>query len=63
MSVSVQSRSKVKTETHLTHHQGAVLGAVCIRVLVGVVVLSRCAEGLVGALTRSGPEKQIFIIF
>lgn len=42
--------------THLTHHQRAVLGAVSVRVVVGVVVTPRHAEGLVGTFARCRPE-------
>lgn len=49
-------RSEVKQPSHLTHHQGAVLRAVSIRVSVGIVEVSHQAEGLMCTLTGSGPE-------
>lgn len=50
------ARSKVTTD--LTHHQGAVLGAVSVRVVVAVVVASHHAEGLIGTLTCCWPERE-----
>lgn len=57
-------RSKVRNweAAYLAHHQGAFLGAVSIRVVVGVVLTSHHAEGLVGTLTR-WPETETSIYF
>lgn len=56
--VSVPGSKVRKRAAHLAHHQGAVLGAVSIRVVVAVVVTSHHAEGLVGTLTRGWPERE-----
>lgn len=59
--VSVSLRSSgvtfVQRMSHLTHHQGAVLRSVSVRVAMGVVVASHHAEGLVGTLTCRRPER------
>lgn len=53
-----RSVSVCHAPTHLSHHQRAVLGAVPIRVVVGVVVTSHHAKGLDGALTRRRPARE-----
>lgn len=53
-----RSVSVCQVPTHLSHHQRAVLGAVPVRVVVGVVVTSHHAKGLVGALTCRRPARE-----